>query len=429
MIFMPPRHGKSALCSETFPAWFLGIHPDQKVILASYSATLAKQFGRSARDLLAEHGPSLYGVSVREDVAAAGDWAIARRKGGMYVCGVGGSLTGMGGKILIVDDPIKNMAEADSATYRDNVYAWFLSVARTRLTPDGRIILVMTRWHHDDLAGRLLSDMQHGGDQWDVVSLPAIAEEHDQLGRQPGQALWPEQFSEASLMQTKASMPSRMWISLYQQRPSPEQGSIFHREWFSTRYTELPKLTKTVLSVDGAWKQGVSSDWSVIATWATDGINYYLLDVWRDKVEYPELIRAIKDQAEKHKPNAVLIEDAASGIPAIQELRRTTRLPIIAYPPKGSKQSRAEAVSPIFQAQKVSLPEHAPWVGDWIEEHLQFPQGEHDDQVDTTSMALAWLRDGGGKVEYMPNPFDIHSMDDLTEAQAAAMAGWDAWSQ
>ncbi len=183
---------------------------------------------------------------------------------------------------------------------------------------------------------------------------------------------------------------------MFQQRPSPAAGGTFQRAWLGQRYRELPALTETVQAVESAFKEGVGSDYSVIAPWGTDGRSYYLVDLWRDRVQYPELRRAVQDQYARWRPDAMLVEDKASGRSVIQELRRETNLPIVAVPTKGSKQNRADTVATLFEAGKVWLPEYASWVAEWIEEHVAFPRATHDDQVDTTSMGLARLRGATG---------------------------------
>ena len=399
MIQMPPRSGKSELVSKYFPAWYLGTHPKKRIILSTYGADFASEWGRKARDVLAEWGPQLYGVQVSEDSSAAYRWDIKGKPGGMNTAGVGGDITGKGAHILIIDDPVKNAQEANSRTMRNAVWEWFRSTAYTRLTPDGRIILVMTRWHHDDLAGRLLKAAREGGEQWEVIKLPAIAQDTDILGRMPGQALWPEYgFTVERYDQIKQMVGSQIWAALYQQEPSPDVGATYKRTYFAHTYRELPKLAYNILSIDSAFKEGVANDYSVIAAWGRTDTDYYVRNVWRDRVDFPGLINAIQQQAALYQPDAIYIEDAASGQSAIQWLRTNTRLPIVAVTPQGSKLSRADAISPIFEAGKVWLPDLAffpdagIWLGEWIEEHIAFPKGVHDDQCDTTSQALTKMR-------------------------------------
>lgn len=405
MVFIPPRHGKSLLISQYFPAWYLGLFPERRFMLTSYGDDFSAGWGSKSRDLLRQWG-HLYGVAISDSSSSASAWNIAGNTGGLIAAGVGGQLTGYGAHILSIDDPYKSREEAKSITVRERVYEWYTQTAYPRLEPDGAVILVMQRWHHDDLAGRLLRDQSHA-DRWDVVCLPAIAEEQDELGRMPGDALWPEHWPVEKLEAIKAAMGGYAWSSQYQQRPSPSKGATFRREWMDKRYRETPLLPTIIQTIDSAFQTGVSNDYSVIATWGTDGKNYYLLDVWCERVEFPDLISAIKAQAARHRPNSIVIENAASGQSAIQTLKRETNLPIVGLRFKGSKQSRADSVSPLFEAGKVYLPDDAPWLSDWIEEHVQFPRAPHDDRVDTTSMALLRLREPD--ISYMPSVYEMAS--------------------
>ena len=396
MVLMPPRHGKSETITHYMTAWWRGTYPDDDVILASYEDTLARRFSRRARETLADVGADVFGVEVSDVRAAASDWGIKDHWGETRSAGVGGGITGRGAHLLIIDDPVKNAEEARSVVYRDRVWDWWESTARPRIEPGGVCIVVMTPWDEDDLSGRLLRPPDGTPpDSWHVLRLPAIAEEDDQLGREPGEVLWPERFEEAEpgwYERRRDSMPAYWWNALYQCRPSPEQGSTFDRNWMTTRWAEAtrPTMQYRVQAMDSAWKEGVGADWSVITTWASDGVDFYLEDEWRARVEYPTLQQAALDQYEKHRPHELIIEDAASGTAVIQSLRRQTPLPIRPFRPVGSKRIRAERITPLFAAGKVYLP-NAPFLTDWIEEHLAFPAGRHDDRVDTTSMALARL--------------------------------------
>ncbi len=402
LVTAPPRHGKSALLSHYFPAWYLGTHPTHRVMLTSYEADFAASWGRKARDVLAEWGPHLYGVHVREDSSAAYRWDLHARPGGMTTAGAGGALTGRGSDLLLIDDPVKNAEEALSPVQRDHLWDWYQSTAYTRLEPGAAIALTMTRWHENDLAGRILAQAAAAGETWDVVTLPALADAPDDpLGRALGEPLWPERFDVPALERIRGTLQDGFWWhALYQQRPTPAAGTTFQAPWFQLRYPSLeslPPLRTIVQSVDSAFTTGVASDWSVIATWGTDGRRCYLLGLWRGRVEYPGLIRAIQDTyAQWHAVppgvSAVLIERKASGISALQTLRVETHLPVVGVEPEGSKVWRAEQVSPLIQGERVLLPESAPWLADWLDEHLRFPRGAHDDCVDTTTQALHYLR-------------------------------------
>jgi len=393
-VFEPPRHSKSYHVSERFPAWFLGRNPTRRVILASYGADLAEGSSRKVRNLMCDERWPFTGVGVADDSAAVNKWATTRG-GEVIAAGVGGAMTGFGADVLLIDDPVKGRAEADSETYRASTWSWYVEVARTRLMPGGRIVLCQTRWHEDDLAGRLLNSP--GAADWTVLNLPALATEHDILGRAPGEPLWPAWYDAAALAEIKRELTnaqgSRGWQALYQQSPTADEGGMFKRAWFTRRWKpdDLPTLRYTVLVVDSAFKTGVHNDPSSLHLWGTDGVDYYVLEEWHGRWEFPELKRAIVTAAHEKRPNLVLIEDTASGQVAIQELRRETRLPIVAHKVTAPKEARAQAVAPICEALKVVLPAETPWVGAWIDEHAAFPTGRHDDRVDNTSAALARL--------------------------------------
>lgn len=396
LVMMPPRHGKSSLISHYFPAWYLGNCPKRQVLLASYEADFAASWGRKARGVLEEYGSELFGVRLRGDSSAANRWEIDGTGGIMTTAGVGGPITGRGADCLIVDDPIKNVQEANSLTYRNNTWNWYTSVAYPRLEPNGAIILVQTRWHTDDLAGRILKDMETGGEHWDVLRFPAIAEVDEPM-RKEGAALWPTRYPLSTLQQIRETIGPYFWAALYQQRPAPLEGGLFKLEWW--RYSEPPEHPHTVQVWDTAFKVSTQNDFSVCATWAKTERGYYLLDLWRGKVQFPELQRMAHVLFEKWHPSRVLVEDAASGQSLIQTLSRDSmHLPILPVRVDTDKVSRASAVSGLVQAGKVFLPEHAPWLYDFLDEHANFPQGQHDDQVDTTSMALAYLTHSSGRL-------------------------------
>ena len=390
-VFMPPRHSKSYHVSQRFPAWFLGRNPDQLVKLASYGADLAESNSRKVRALVRDKQRWPFSVSVSGDSFAVNLWHTANSAGEVGAVGVGGPLTGMGADLLVVDDPFKGPDDSGSALQRDRVWDWYTQVADTRMQPNGVQLLTQTRWHDDDLAGRILNSPL--GSTWTVLTLPAIAVDEDALGRGPGEALWPERFPLDRLEQLRKTMGSKSFNALYQQDPLPIKGTMFQPEWFERRYNALPARSTLAIiqTIDSAWRTGVSNDWSVIATWATDGLDYYLIDVFRKRLEYVDLRKAVQDKFAEQQPLKIYCEDASSGLALISELRRTTNLPIIGVPPRGSKQSRAEMATPYFEATRVVLPREAPWLDAWIAEHLRFPNGKHDDQVDTTAMAIIFL--------------------------------------
>jgi predicted phage terminase large subunit-like protein len=413
VIIMPPGHTKSTHGSIHLPPWYLGRNPNNDVIAISYGDELAVGFGRKARDQMASNNLNwpFPKVRVSRSSSAVDDWRIAYPfHGGYRASGIGGSITGHRADLIVIDDPVKNWQEAQSETMRDHMWNWYQSVAYTRLQPMGAIVMIGTRWHEDDLIGRALAQE---GAEWEVIHYPAEAEEDDVLGRAPGEWLWPEYFPPWRYEETKRDVGSTMWTTLYQGAPFPVQGGTFKREDWQ-RYNGLPKMAEAVITVDSAFKEGIQNDFSVFALWGSDGEGrYFVIDVWRKRVEFPGLIRAGYDLFYKwreffltdgryapHFKLAMHVEDAASGQSAIQMWQqpfRTAsgtmlpRIPVQPYKLVGSKVARAEGVSPLVESHSVYVPEDAPWVAEFIDEHAAFPSGKHDDMVDTTSMALALL--------------------------------------
>lgn len=392
MVFMPPRHGKSELVSRYFPPWYLGVFPDNRIILASYEADFAATWGRKARNLLEEYGSELFGVRVSGDSSAASRWDIADHEGGMITAGVRGPITGKGANVAIIDDPVKNDQEALSQTYRDATWDWYRATFSTRIQGDGAIILVMTRWHEDDLAGRLLEAQKTDGDKWEVVSFPALAEEDDPLGRPFGEPLCSDLFTKETLGKTQKRIGSRWWTSLYQQRPSPDEGGILKRGWW--KFYRLPVdpagFAEIIQSWDMAFKETTTSDFVVGQAWGRKGADVFLLDQVRDRMDFPATVQAVKSFSAKWpQATAKLIEDKANGPAVISTLQHEVS-GLIPVNPEGGKEARAHAVSPLIEAGNVYLPDpnDAPWIHDFIEECAAFPKGAHDDQVDGMTQAL-----------------------------------------
>jgi predicted phage terminase large subunit-like protein len=308
--------------------------------------------------------------------------------GGYYAVGRGGPITGRGADLLILDDLLKDSCEAGSAQMRQMIYQWYTSVALTRLQPNGGIVLISTRWHEDDLSGRLLRESGDG--HWHVLSLPAIAE-RDESFRVAGEALWPERFPLSILNQRRKEVGSLVWASLFQQRPSAAEGTIFKRAWFAY-YRQHPPFKRIVQSWDTAFKSGSEHDFSACTTWGVTKNAFYLLDFWRGKLEFPDLKKCMARLASEYSPTQILVEDRASGQSVIQELKAETILPIIAVKVDRDKISRARAVTALFEAGRVYLPESAPWLADYVDELAAFPTGVHDDAVDSTTQALNYLR-------------------------------------
>lgn len=406
MVFMPPRHGKSEVVSKKFPAWFLGRNPDKEIIISSYSADLAYDFSRIARNTFREWGPKLWDLELADDSGAVGRWGIKGHRGGLVAAGVGGPITGRGAHVAIIDDPFKNYEEAASETIRKRVLNWYKSTLRTRLAPGGAIVLVMTRWHEKDLAGELQAAMEDGsGEQWEIIDLPAIAKENDILGRKPGEPLWPERYSLSELQSTKTTLGSYLWSALYQQKPSPAAGNKFKRAWF--RYFDIVDdqvilytpgedegVKKFQLNqcwcfqtCDPAASTKTSADYFVLGTWlVTPHKDLLLRDIIRMRLEGPDQPKLFEQGYQRWRPKLQGVETKSMGITLFQDLRRKG-LPVIDLKAETDKETRALPVMARMEAGTVYFLKNAPWLGNYEDELLMFPNGEHDDQVDVTSYA------------------------------------------
>ena len=411
IIEIPPRHSKSVHVSELLPAFALGHNPDMRLILASYASSLATSFSRKVRNSIRsfKYGKVFPGTQLAPDSRSAAMWDVAGHRGGMIAAGVGSGITGHGGDLIIIDDPVKDRAEAESATRREAVWDWYTSTARTRLEPGGAIIICQTRWHHDDLAGRLLDGQDdEDKEEWLEVKFPALAiDDDDALGREVGEPLWPERYDLPALLATKAEVGIRDWIALYQQDPSDEEGSIFPLnkwQYYNSETFDFNSRYRTFQLWDTAYKEKEENDPSVCATWTRgpDGI-CYLRDIRSWRVPFPELKRLFRAQYDMWIPDVVHIEDKASGISLFQEFQKTG-VPVRLYTPIGSKIVRAHATTPYIENGVMLLPEEAPFLADFLSEHSKFPAGKHDDQVDTTTMAGIILAKSSGTVTVVEVP-------------------------
>lgn len=393
MIFIPPRHGKSHLANELFPAWYMGRNPHHEVITTSYSQEVASGFGRKVRNMMNEPSYQLIfpGVTPTDDSFAAHRFNITDG-GAYYAVGAGGPLTSRGASLIIIDDIHKNRFESLSDAILTRIKEWFGPVLYTRLAPNGVVVLIQTRWSDRDLPGHLLDTE---GDRWEVLSLPAISDENE--------ALWPERFPLETLAEIKRTLGSRDFTSLYQQRPSPEEGDIVKRSWWNF-YKELPgDLDQVAISADLTFKDGEKNDFTVFQVWGRKGSNKYLLDQVRDRMGFNAQLMALRALVGKWPTaQAKWIEDSANGAALVQTLSKQIA-GIIPVRPKGSKIARAEAIAPQIEAGNVYLPDPsiAPFINDFIEEWAVFPNGKHDDQCDTASMALMKLNEGYS-VNFLP---------------------------
>ncbi len=406
MLFMPPRSGKSQIASRRLPAWHLGHHPEHEIILATYGQDLSNDLSRDAlgvvKDALTREAFPGLQVSPKRD--ATEQWRTTAG-GGMSAVGVGGPVTGRGAHMLLIDDPVKGAKEADSAIYREDQKRWYQQNARTRLAPGGGILLTMTRWHDDDLAGWLLEEAKKpDGTQWEVVRYPAIAEEDEfdevdgHLLRHVGEALHPERYPLEALRAIERDIGPFAWASLYQQRPVPAKGHTIRAEWLVHTYPwkTPPAGGRVFISVDCANKEGELNDYSVQLVARYLESKLFLLDVWRQQVNYPELEVETLRVGKLWRPNNMLIEDKGNGTTLLQNLRqnRERTWPMLAVEPLASKALRMSAESGWLAAGDVILPDSAPWLAEFKRELLTFPKSANDDQVDALSQLLAWLRQG-----------------------------------
>lgn len=403
MIFMPPGSAKSTYASVVFPTWFMGAFPRSNIIMATYGSDLAKKFGRKCRQIAkSKEFSELFGCAISGDNAAADDWSIGN--GSTYMCGgILSGLTGNRADLLIIDDPVKGREDADSETIRQKTWDEYRDSAMTRLKPSGRQIIINTRWHEDDICGRILPDEYNGesgvftgkdGAEWHVLSLQAECEfANDPLGRKIGEWLWTEWFSPDWWQQTKRtySTPStRSWNSLYQQRPAPEDGDFFKRDWF--RYYEIqPKHLRIYGTSDYATKEG-KGDYTVHAIWGVDpDSNIYLLDLWRGQTDSLVWVEQLLSLAKQWKPQEWGEESGQiinSMGPVIERRQRETSNFFYRkqYPSTADKSVRAQSFRAYMAMGKVYFPKGAEWLGDLESELLSFPAGRHDDQVDVCSL-------------------------------------------
>lgn len=395
---MPPRHGKSEMVSHWFPVWLLTRWAHLRIILASYEAEFAASWGRRVRNTVNDISPGL----IEADSRAADRWTTSAG-GGMTTAGVGGPITGRGANVLIIDDPVKNAEEAESPTYRERAWEWWTSTAYTRLEPDGVVVLLQTRWHEDDLAGRILS---RSGETWTHVDLPALAEPGDALGRAAGEALWPERYSREALLGIQREVGSRVWSALYQQKPVPASGGLFKREWldrcryrvvgedvFEVKGVRVPLSSMRRFStVDLAASVKTTADYTVIATFGvTPAGDVIVLDVRRERMEGPDIVPAMRAAAQRWKPAALWVEKVGFQLALIQWARREG-LPVRELVPDRDKVARALPLSAAFEGERFLLPAYAPWVDVVVGELLSFPLGTHDDTVDALAYGLVGSR-------------------------------------
>ena len=386
VIETPPQHGKSMTVTETLPSWYIGKNPDKRCIVACYNDDFAGKFGRRNKSKIEEFGGEIFGVKLSK--SSDRNIEIQGHDGGIITRGIMSGITGNAGDLIIIDDPVKNRQEADSQTYRNRVWEEWENSIITRTQAGTKIIVIQTRWHEDDLAGRIISREK----DVEVLKLPVEAEENDPLGRTPGEALCPEigkgnKWLKAFKARYKEG--KRAWYALYQQSPVVETGNIIRREWWKY-YDELPPVMPLVsISVDATFKGEDDNDYVAIEVWGRCNADFYLIDLLRRHMDFPETVRAIKMMARKYpQKHSILIEDKANGPAIISTLRHEIPGIVAIDPGRSSKISRVNAVTGVIEAGNVYLPRYADFTQDFVDECAAFPNGVHDDMVDAFSQFL-----------------------------------------
>jgi predicted phage terminase large subunit-like protein len=394
IINMPPRHTKSEFASFLLPSWMVGRKPDLKIIQTTHTTELAIRFGRKAKTLMdSPEYKQVFDTRLREDSQAAGKWET-EQGGEYYAAGVGSAITGRGADLLIIDDPHSEQ-DALNMTAMERAYEWYTSGPRQRLQPGGAIVVVMTRWNMKDLTGALLrSQKELKSDQWHVIEFPAIMPS--------GNPVWPEYWKKEELEGVKASLSIGKWNAQWMQNPTAEEGSLIKREWWRKWDRDyIPALKHVIQSYDTAFLKKETADYSAITTWGVfhegedAAPNLILLDALKERLEFPELRKKALEQYNYWKPESVIIESKASGLPLTYELRKMG-IPVINYTPsKGNdKHARVNAVSPLFESGQIWAPDEK-FAEEVIEECASFPYGDHDDLVDSMTQAVMRFRQGG----------------------------------
>lgn len=384
MLLVPPRHGKSELASIRLPAWYLGRQGHKQFLSVSATEGLASDFGRAVRNTISSpEYRAIFDTTLAEDSQAKGKWHTSA--GGIYYAlGIGGSVLGRGGDVILIDDPYASMQDALSELTRKNVWDWYTGTAYNRLMPGGAIVVINHRMHEDDLCGRLLAQQAAGGDRWEVVELPAIND--------AGQALWPDAYPIDALERIRRNSQARFWSALYQQRPAPEDGDYFKAEWLKT----VPKLpARETLRIYGGSDYAVTADGGDYTVHAVVGLDpegrMYLLDLWRKQASSDVWIEAFCDLVKEHKPMSWAEEQGQikSGVGPFLERRMRERKAYVVreqFPTRGDKAIRAQSFRGRMALEGLYVPVNAPWYADFRSELLSFPAGKHDDQVDAIGL-------------------------------------------
>ncbi len=388
ILSVPPQHGKSTTITETLPSWYLGRHPMHRVIEISYSEEFAKKFGRRNRSKIKDYGGEVFGIQMAASPDTNTEFELNNGYGGMISRGLYSGVTGNPANLMIIDDPVKTQEDADSESQREGVWEEWLASYRSRLAPGAKVIVIMTRWHEDDLAGRLIDNEA----DVTVINLPLEAEDNDPLGRNIGDALCPEIGKDNKWLESfkkvyTSEKGSRAWNALYQGHPTGLEGNLIKREWWKY-YDKLPEIAEWVMSVDAAFKDGEDNDFVAIQVWGKTGADIYLIDAVKKHLNLPDTMREITRLRSLYPMcKTTLIEDKANGS-AIINIMRKMMTGIIAVEPKGGKMSRVNAIIGTIESGNVYLPKNKPFTGDFVESCAAFPNGKHDDDVDAMSQGL-----------------------------------------
>jgi predicted phage terminase large subunit-like protein len=444
MVFLPPRSSKSVICSKLFPSWYIGRNPKHEIMTISHSDQLASDFGRSVRDIvdMPEFTTVFNGVQLRQDVRASGKW-MTNKNGSYYAAGVRSQIAGRGAHIAILDDAMSE-EDAISSAGRKYIKEWWPSGLRTRLMPNGSIIIINTRYHHDDLCGWLLRQEEKMdipfSKRWDVIRIPAWLDRHSAklLDLPEGSSYFPEWKSDEVLaldeQEIRATNGSRYWESLYMQNPMPDEGGIIKKNWVTWwEGHEPPRCDFIIQTYDTAFSTRTTADYSVIQTWGIfnnidtnelNGVetvtsNLILLGNMKGRYEYPELRRIASQEYRKHRPDICIVEKKASGQSLIQDMRKSG-LPVLEYTPDKDKVSRVYSASPMFESRRVWLPKDRSWSNDLFDELIGFPYAQHDDQVDACIMAVHYVKESWRLL----HPEDKKWLDDEDRRKTKRVAYW-----
>lgn len=394
IIEMPPRHGKSQLASIFFPTWYLGKNPDKEIITCSYSADLAQDFGSKARDVIQDtQYQTVFDTKLKADSKSKGKWHT-QEKGSYTSVGIGGPITGRGANILLIDDPIKNREEAESEVYRQKVWDWYKSTAYTRLEQDGAVIVIMTRWHTDDLVGRLLEDMEMGKDQWERVRFQAISEESDEFRAQE-EPLWPDKYSYDNLLDIKKTLGPYDWQALYQQNPIASETQEFQRAWFKyykdedLRNKDLYYYSVTDLAI-GKGQQADETATILIAK-EKDKPEIYIIDIYHGQLDPGQTIDYLFSLRAKYGSKfiragieSVAYQKALHYFVKEEQRKRETYFDVVELKASGAKELRIRGLIPMYAAGVIY---HNQTCNELESQLMVFPVGRHDDMAD----ALAYI--------------------------------------